>query len=121
MAITNAFTDLIKSIGELLSSVFGAAYAIVHSFIMGVFNLFAGFFAFIGDLGKGVFDLAGGVGRFVAGRSTHSFLSPRWDGKKSSTNMNSQAMPSSSLSSAPPATRTCASSSSRSSRGGGPL
>ncbi|KAJ4294965.1 hypothetical protein N0V88_005205 [Collariella sp. IMI 366227] len=67
MAITNAFTNLIKSIGELLSSVFGAAYAIVHSFITGVFNLFAGFFAFIGDLGKGVFDLAGGVGKFVAG------------------------------------------------------
>jgi len=69
MAVTNAITDLIKSVGELLSSVFGAAYAIIHSFVSGLFNLFAGFFAFVGDLGKGVFDLAGGVGKFVAGNA----------------------------------------------------
>jgi phage-related protein len=68
MAVTNAITDLIQSIGELLSSVFGAAYAIVHSFISGVLGLFAGFFAFVGDLAKGVVDLTGGVGKFVAGR-----------------------------------------------------
>lgn len=67
MAVTSAVTDLIKSIGELLSSVFGAAYAIIHSFVSGVFSLLAGFFAFIGDIGQGVFDLAGGVGKFVAG------------------------------------------------------
>lgn len=69
MAVTSAVTDLIKSIGELLSSVFGAAYAIIHSFVSGVFSLLAGFFAFIGDIGQGVFDLAGGVGKFVAGNA----------------------------------------------------
>jgi hypothetical protein len=68
MAVTNAITDLIKSIGELLSSVFGAAYAIVHSFINGALGLFAGFFAFVSDLAKGVVDLTGGVGKFVAGK-----------------------------------------------------
>jgi hypothetical protein len=67
MAVTSAITDLVKSVGELLSSVLGAAYAIVHSFISGLLGLFAGFFAFVGDVGKGVFDLAGGVGKFVAG------------------------------------------------------
>ncbi|KAK4097615.1 hypothetical protein N658DRAFT_268801 [Parathielavia hyrcaniae] len=66
MAVTNAVTDLISSVAELISSIFGAAYSIVHSFITGVFGLFAGFFAMIGDLGKGVFDLVGGVGKFVA-------------------------------------------------------
>jgi phage-related protein len=68
MAVTNAITDLIKSVGELLSSVFGAAYAIVHSFISGVVGLFAGFFALVADLAKGMVDLTGGVGKFVAGR-----------------------------------------------------
>lgn len=67
MAITSAVTDLFKSVAELLSSALGAAYAIIHSFVAGLFNLFAGFFAFVGDLGKGVFDLVGGVGKFLAG------------------------------------------------------
>ncbi|KAK4118593.1 hypothetical protein N657DRAFT_583391 [Parathielavia appendiculata] len=66
MAVTNAVTDLVASIGELLSSIFGAAYSIVHSFITGVLGLFAGFISMIGDLVKGVFDLVGGMGRFVA-------------------------------------------------------
>ncbi|KAH6635782.1 hypothetical protein F5144DRAFT_600573 [Chaetomium tenue] len=69
MAVTSAITDLVKSVGELLSSVFNAAYAIVHSFVSGILGLFAGFFAFVGDLGQGVFDLAGGVGKFVAGNA----------------------------------------------------
>ncbi|KAL2020011.1 hypothetical protein VTK56DRAFT_8914 [Thermocarpiscus australiensis] len=67
MAITSAVTDLFKSLAELLSSVFGAAYAIVHSFVSGLFGLVSGFFAFVQDLGKGAVDLVGGVGRFVAG------------------------------------------------------
>jgi hypothetical protein len=67
MAVTNAITDLFKSVYELLASILGAAYTIVHSFVSGVLSLFAGFFAFVGDIGKGVFDLVGGVGKFVAG------------------------------------------------------
>ncbi|GAB1319853.1 hypothetical protein MFIFM68171_10063 [Madurella fahalii] len=67
MAVTSAITDLVKSVAELLSSVFGTAYTIVHSFLSGLIGLFAGFFAFIGDLTKGVFDVVGGVGRFIAG------------------------------------------------------
>lgn len=67
MAVTNAITDLVKSVYELLASILGAAYTIIHSFINGVLGLFAGFFAFVGDIGKGVFDLVGGVGKFIAG------------------------------------------------------
>ncbi|KAK3295201.1 uncharacterized protein B0H64DRAFT_394582 [Chaetomium fimeti] len=67
MAVTSAITDLVKSVGELLSSVLSAAYAIVHSFVSGILGLFAGFFAFVGDIGRGVFDLAGGMGKFVVG------------------------------------------------------
>lgn len=66
MAVTAAITDLVKSVAELISSVFGAAYTIVHSFLTGLVGLFAGFFTFIGDLAKGMFDVAGGVGKFVA-------------------------------------------------------
>jgi hypothetical protein len=102
MAVTNAITDLIKSIGELLSSVFGAAYAIVHSFISGALSLFAGFFAFVSDLAKGVVDLTGGVGKFVAGK----FLVSCQPGSA----LTDQATPSSSPSSPPRATPTCASS-----------
>ncbi|KAK4150868.1 hypothetical protein C8A00DRAFT_17659 [Chaetomidium leptoderma] len=69
MAVTNAVTDLAQSVAELLSSVVNAAYAIVHSFVSGIVGLLAGFFAFFGDLGKGVLDLAGGVGKFVTGNA----------------------------------------------------
>ncbi|KAK4135221.1 hypothetical protein BT67DRAFT_448864 [Trichocladium antarcticum] len=67
MAVTNAITDLVKSIAELFSSVFNAVYSIVHSFITNILALLASFLALFGDLGKGVIDLVGGVGRFVAG------------------------------------------------------
>jgi len=77
MAITNAVTDLVSSIYELLASFVGAVYTIVHSFVMGIFSLFAGFFAFIADIFKGVFDIAGGVGKFVTGKLLpFSFLGP---------------------------------------------
>ncbi|KAH6624004.1 hypothetical protein B0J18DRAFT_427046 [Chaetomium sp. MPI-SDFR-AT-0129] len=69
MAITSAVSDLLSSIRELLASVFGTAYAVIHSFVASILGLFTGFFAFLGDLGKGVFDVAGGVGKFVAGNA----------------------------------------------------
>ncbi|KAK4202144.1 hypothetical protein QBC40DRAFT_277037 [Triangularia verruculosa] len=67
MAITNAVTDLISSFLELFSSLFHAVFTIAHSFIAGILGLFNGFFIFIGDIFKGVFDVVGGVGRFLAG------------------------------------------------------
>lgn len=73
MAVTSAVADLIRSFTELLSSAFGAAYAVVHSFLAGLIGLFTGFFAFVGDLVKGAFDLVGGVGRFVAGKYWYIF------------------------------------------------
>ncbi|SPQ23117.1 5e63f2d9-bd87-4b2c-93ce-55ed5c6272c5 [Thermothielavioides terrestris] len=67
MAVTTVLTDLAHSLGELLSSVFGTAYALVHSFVADLFGLLAGFFALANDLVRDVVDLVGGVGRFVAG------------------------------------------------------
>ncbi|KAK3985235.1 hypothetical protein QBC44DRAFT_335493 [Cladorrhinum sp. PSN332] len=67
MAITSAVSDLISSILELVSSFFGAAYTIAHSFVAGILGLFTGFFTFVGDIFQGVFDIVGGVGKFVAG------------------------------------------------------
>ena len=79
MAITSAFTDLLKSLAELFSSVLNAAYSIVHSSVAGILGLFAGFFAFVGDIGKGVFDLVGGFGKFVVGMCLFPahFVQPR--------------------------------------------
>lgn len=98
MAVTNAITDLIKSIGELLSSVFGAAYSIVHSFVSGIVSLFAGFFNFVADLAKGVVDLTGGVGKFVAGKFSpflfrfSSFMAPKESRNKNPTNRPGNAV-----------------------------
>lgn len=69
MAITNAITDLISSFLELFSSLFHTVFAITNSFVSGILSLFNGFFIFIGDIFKGVFDVVGGVGRFLAGKS----------------------------------------------------
>ncbi|AEO68615.1 uncharacterized protein THITE_2118193 [Thermothielavioides terrestris NRRL 8126] len=69
MAVTTVLTDLAHSLGELLSSVFGTAYALVHSFVADLFGLLAGFFALANDLVRGVVDLVGGVGRFVTGET----------------------------------------------------
>lgn len=67
MAVTTAVTDLFASIYELAASVVGAVYTVVHSFVMGIVHLFAGFIGFFADIFKGVFDLVGGVGKFVTG------------------------------------------------------
>ncbi len=67
MAITSALTDLLKSLAELFSSVLNAAYSIIHSSVAGILSLFTGFFAFVGDIAKGLIDLVGGFGKFVVG------------------------------------------------------
>jgi hypothetical protein len=75
MGLANAVIDLVKSFGELLNSVVGTAYALVHSFVAGVWGLVAGVLAMFGDLGKGAIDFVEGVGRFVVGTFT-SFSLP---------------------------------------------
>ncbi|UNI22766.1 hypothetical protein JDV02_008626 [Purpureocillium takamizusanense] len=67
MAITTAVSDLFNSFYELLSSVFGAAYAIVNSVVGAVVGFVTGIFKLVGDVLGGAVDIAGGVGKFLAG------------------------------------------------------
>ncbi|KAK1756480.1 hypothetical protein QBC47DRAFT_380034 [Echria macrotheca] len=67
MAVTTAVTDLFASFYELFASIVNAAWTIVHSFIMGIAGLFTGVFTFFADIFKGLFDVVGGVGKFVTG------------------------------------------------------
>jgi phage-related protein len=67
MAVTSAVTDLFASAYELVASLLNAAWTIVHSFIMGIAGLFTGVFTFFADIFKGLFDVVGGVGKFVTG------------------------------------------------------
>jgi phage-related protein len=65
MAVTNAITDLFKSIYELFASVLGAIYHTLHSIVMAVVGLFSGFVQLVADIFQGAFDVVGGVGKFV--------------------------------------------------------
>ncbi|GJN71882.1 hypothetical protein VFPFJ_02607 [Purpureocillium lilacinum] len=67
MAITTAISDLFKSFYELISSIFGAAYAIVNSVVGAVVGFVTGIFKLAGDVLGGAIDIAGGVGKFIAG------------------------------------------------------
>ena len=68
MAITTAISDLFKSFYELISSIFGAAYAIVNSVVGAVVCFVTGIFKLAGDVLGGAIDIAGGVGKFIAGK-----------------------------------------------------
>lgn len=72
MAITTAISDFIKSIYELLASILSTAYAVVSSTVSAILNFFAGLFDLLGNIVSGMVDVAGGVGKFVAG----TFLAP---------------------------------------------
>lgn len=67
MAITTAINDFLSSIYELLSSIFGTVYAVIHSVIATLLGFVRGLFNLIGDVTSGLVDVAGGVGKFVAG------------------------------------------------------
>ncbi|KAM0421090.1 hypothetical protein ACHAPT_011161 [Fusarium lateritium] len=67
MAITTAINDLLSSIYELFASVFSTIYAIVHSVLSALLGFVRGLFNLIGDVTSGLVDVAGGVGKFVAG------------------------------------------------------
>lgn len=70
MALTNAITDLFSSFYELLASIVGTIYGLISTFVMAIVNFITSIFALVGDVFKGAFDIAGGVGRFLTGMST---------------------------------------------------
>ncbi|KAH6874552.1 hypothetical protein B0T10DRAFT_610630 [Thelonectria olida] len=67
MALTIAIEDIFKSIYELLASIIGTAYQIIHSTVSAGFSFIAGLFNLLGDFASGMAKAAGGVGKFVAG------------------------------------------------------
>ncbi|KAH7175438.1 hypothetical protein EDB81DRAFT_4121 [Dactylonectria macrodidyma] len=69
MAITSAISDFIKSIYELLISIISTAYAVVSSAVNAILGFITGIFTLVGDVVKGMVDVAGGVGKFVAGNA----------------------------------------------------
>lgn len=75
MAITTAISDFIKSIYELLASILSTAYTIVSSTVSAVLNFFAGLFTLLGNIISGMVDVAGGVGKFVAGMFSRTSFS----------------------------------------------
>ncbi|KAF7561639.1 hypothetical protein G7046_g2507 [Stylonectria norvegica] len=66
MAITSAIADLFNSFYELLASILGTAYAIVHSIVAAITGLVTGFFNLIANVLSGLVEVTGGVGKFVA-------------------------------------------------------
>ena len=77
MSITKAFSDLISSFYELLSSIFGAAYSIISSVINAVVGFITGIFSLAGNVLEGLIKAAGGLGKFVAGKSSSAIAAIR--------------------------------------------
>ncbi|KAM5346344.1 hypothetical protein ACJ41O_009349 [Fusarium nematophilum] len=69
MAITSAINDFLRSIYELLASVFSTIYAVIHSVLVAILGFARGLFNLIADVASGLVDVAGGVGKFVAGNA----------------------------------------------------
>ncbi|KAH8176930.1 hypothetical protein LIA77_02012 [Sarocladium implicatum] len=66
MAITSAISDLFASFYELIASVLGTMYTLVHTIVMACVNFVTGIFTLVGDVLGGFVEMAGGVGKFLA-------------------------------------------------------
>lgn len=69
MAITTAITNFVMSLHELFVSVLGAAYSLGHSIFMAIFGFIGGLLTLAGDVAEELIDIAGGISKFVLGRS----------------------------------------------------
>ncbi|EON95748.1 hypothetical protein UCRPA7_8887 [Phaeoacremonium minimum UCRPA7] len=67
MAVTTAVEDLFKSFYELFASIFNTIYNVLHAFVATIVNFFVGILNLVRDVLSGVVDIAGGLGKFVAG------------------------------------------------------
>lgn len=65
-----AFEDFFKSIYELFASIIGTFASLINTLITTVLNFFSGVINLFLDVGKGAVDLVGGIGKFIAGKST---------------------------------------------------
>ncbi|KAH7157424.1 hypothetical protein B0J13DRAFT_617521 [Dactylonectria estremocensis] len=69
MAITTAISDFVNSIYELFISIISTIYTVVNSALSAILGFITGIFTLLGDVTKGMVDVAGGVGKFVAGNA----------------------------------------------------
>jgi phage-related protein len=65
-----AFEDFFKSIYELFASIIGTFASLINTLITTVVNFFSGVVNLFLDVGKGAVDLVGGIGKFIAGKSS---------------------------------------------------
>lgn len=69
-----AFEDFFKSIYELFASIIGTFASLINTLITTVVNFFSGVINLFLDVGKGAVDLVGGIGKFIAGKSTKLYF-----------------------------------------------
>lgn len=65
-----AFENFFKSIYELFASIIGTFASLINTLVTTVLNFFSGVINLFLDVGKGAVDLVGGIGKFIAGKST---------------------------------------------------
>lgn len=68
-SIISAISDVISSLFEVIGAVFTTILHVFESGVNAVVSFFSGIINMVLDLFKGVFDAAGGVGKFVVGES----------------------------------------------------
>lgn len=73
MAITSAVSDLVKSFYEILASIFGAAYNVVHGVISVILGFFTGIFNLFAGIIKETLHATGSTGKFVIRKFPGSF------------------------------------------------
>ncbi|KAI9151596.1 hypothetical protein HJFPF1_08803 [Paramyrothecium foliicola] len=65
MAITTAIGDLFSSFYEIIASIFGAAYNVVHAVISVIVGFFSGIFNLIAGVIKETLHATGSTGKFI--------------------------------------------------------
>jgi hypothetical protein len=65
----SALGDFIKSIYELILSMFQTFFGLIETFLKLIINFFTSIVELFGDTTKGIFNVLGGVGSFILGRS----------------------------------------------------
>jgi hypothetical protein len=84
-SIVSSLTDLVKSLVEVVWSLFTTAGELVQKTIQFVLHLFTGAINLVVDFGKGIVDLAGGIVSFLLGKSLHTHTQLLVDEKDANT------------------------------------
>ncbi|KAK5995291.1 hypothetical protein PT974_03692 [Cladobotryum mycophilum] len=69
MAVTTAISDFFHSIYEVIASLLGAVYSLLNNTINAIVNFLTGILTLVREVFGGLIDIAGGVGKFLAGNA----------------------------------------------------